>query len=198
MFHSFIKCGSLFVALFFLIISPASSFAAHVNKQNLENVLHAAQFTAWFEQGKPSAPHQIYLIADPNCGACHLFYERAKPYVANGQLTIRWILVAFLQSSSLRKAAAILSATRPALAVESNEKGFNEASESGGIQPLVTIDPSLKNRIQENLRFMDRSGFNATPLILFRTTNGKVGVVRGALPHDQVARLINIIGSYPK
>lgn len=184
-----------------LVNSRGKDITAEAQSKYIDNspaakAFHAAQNTDWFEQGNPNAPHQIYVIAEPNCSACHYFYESVKPYIANGQLKIRWIMVAFLRSSSLGKAAAIMSAKNPAQAFEENEERFNAAAESGGITPLTSISPKLKNSIEDNLRFMNSNGFRTTPIILFRNTSNKISVLQGALPKNEIARLISVIGKY--
>lgn len=161
------------------------------------NLLIAAQKnTHWFEQGNPKAPHQMYVIAEPNCSACHYFYESVKPYIAKGLLKIRWIMVAFLKPSSFGKVAAIISAKTPATAFDNNEAKFNVKAESGGITPLTSATTAVEQDIISNLKFMKKHQFNSTPILIFKNTSGKIRVLKGAVQKDEVARLIKMIGTY--
>ena len=63
-------------------------------------------------EGRATAP-LLYVFADPNCSVCYRFYTMAEPLVSSGRLQLRWVMVAFLQSSSAAKAATILSARDP-------------------------------------------------------------------------------------
>ena len=73
-----------------------------------------------FTQGSDDAKYQLYAVADPNCVACHLFYENAKSAVEDGSVQIHWILVDFLKASSKGRAAAIMTADDPAKAMDEN------------------------------------------------------------------------------
>lgn len=193
-----------FSIFFIIIIMPfifiSKSFAEDQSVHNtvLSNdaIFKSAQNTNWFEQGNPKAAHQLYVIAEPNCSACHYFYESIKPYIAKGQVSVRWILVAFVNPSSPGKVAAIISSKNPAQALEYNESAFDDNHESGSISPLTNISESVKQNIVENIQFMKDSGFHSTPILLFKNADGHISVLQGAPPQDKIAELVNFIGSY--
>lgn len=160
------------------------------------NIFTAAQNASWFEQGNPKAPHQLYVIAEPNCSACHYLYESIRPYIGNGSLKVRWIMVAFLKPSSLGKAATIVSSRNPAQALESDESGFNAENESGGIVPKQNIYPGAKKVIMKNTAFMKSYGFKRTPIIIFKTTSGKTEVLRGTPEQNKWPQILPYIGEY--
>jgi thiol:disulfide interchange protein DsbG len=159
-------------------------------------VFTAAEKAIWFEQGNPKAQHQLYVIAEPNCSACHYLYESVRPYIGNGSLKVRWIMVAFLKPSSLNKAATIVSSKNPAQALENNEASFNTSTEEGGITPASTIYPGAKKIVINNTHFMKAYGFKRTPIIIFKSRNGKTEVLRGAPEQNKWAELLPYVGKY--
>lgn len=160
------------------------------------NVFVAAEKAIWFEQGNPNAAHQLYVIAEPNCSACHYLYESIRPYIGNGSLKVRWIMVAFLKPSSLDKAATIVSSKNPAQALENNETTFNTSNEEGGITPSSSIYPGAKKIITNNTDFMKAYGFKRTPIIIFKSNTGKTEVLRGAPEQKKWSELLPYIGKY--
>jgi thiol:disulfide interchange protein DsbG len=134
-------------------------------------------------EGRPSAP-LMYVFADPNCSICYRFYHLAEPLVAAGRLQLRWVMVAFLQSSSAARAAAILSARNPADALHVDEDRFDVAHERGGIAPAVKTDPALTQVLAAHMTAMNAVGGIGTPTLLYRDTHGRWAVEVG-LPSSQ-------------
>src|SRR5215469_1814089 len=93
-------------------------------------------------EGRSSAP-LLYVFADPNCSFCYRFYQMAEPLVSSGKLQLRWVMVAFLQSTSAAKATAILSARNPLGALHEDEDRFDTAHEAGGIAPATAQNQPL-------------------------------------------------------
>jgi thiol:disulfide interchange protein DsbG len=114
------------------------------------------------------------VFADPNCIFCYHFYKMAEPLVSSGQLQLRWVMVAFLQSSSAPKAAAILAATDPRAALHADEDGFDVAHESGGIAAAAAQDKALNDVLQAHGSVLDAigSGSVGTPTLLYRDAQG--------------------------
>ncbi len=157
----------------------------------------------WFTDGSDNAPHKAYMIFDPNCVYCHLLYKQVQPLIANGQLQVRWIPVAFRDPSSPGKAAAMLNAGSDAASdklLQQNEDGFNDQSESGGLAPLAPnpSDPAVTAvfaKVTQNTAYFTKYGFQGTPTILFKQADGKVVMVPG-LPRDQAFQdMLNSMGS---
>src|SRR5579885_1958877 len=84
--------------------TPKPDYAAVVSKLDRGGHL--------INEGRTTAP-LLYVFADPNCSICYRFYKMAEPLVSSGRLQLRWVMVAFLQSSSAPKATAILAARNP-------------------------------------------------------------------------------------
>ena len=167
--------------------------------KHMEDVFTATEYTNWFEQGNPNAQHQLYIIAEPNCSACHYLYESIRPYIHRGMLKVRWIMVAFLKPSSLDKAATIVSVKNPAKALEDNESTFNLTTETGGIAVTATtstIYAAAQKIVINNTKFMKMYTFQVTPIILFKSISGKPEILRGAPKQNMWPKLLPYIGKY--
>jgi len=150
---------------------------------------------SYVSMGSDSAPHKLYVVADPNCVFCHQFYTASKSYVDSGQLQIRWILGAFLKDSSKGRAAAILGAANPAAAFTQNEQGFNDAGEEGGITPASTISPAVTAQIKANMDFMIKNQFMQTPTLIYKNMGNTPMMYTGLPDADQLKVLVNSMGS---
>jgi thiol:disulfide interchange protein DsbG len=145
--------------------SPKPDFATVINQLDAGGHL--------ISEGRAAAP-LLYVFADPNCIFCYHFYRMAEPLVSSGQLQLRWVMVAFLQSSSAAKATAILSATDPRAALHADEDRFDVAHESGGVAPARSQDKALENVLQAHVSVLDVLGAGSvgTPTLLYRDARG--------------------------
>ena len=145
--------------------SPQPDFAGMVSKLDAGGHL--------INEGRSTAP-LLYVFADPNCIFCYHFYRMAEPLVASGQLQLRWVMVAFLQSSSAPKAAAILAASDPRAALHADEDRFDVAHESGGIAPAPVQGKALHDLLQAHGSVLDVIGAGSvgTPTLLYRDAQG--------------------------
>ena len=114
----------------------------------------------------------LYAIIDPNCSFCYRFYHMAEPLIGAGRLQVRWVLVGFLERTSQARAAAILGAGNPALALRIDEDRFDVAREHGGIAPARQIAPDILRVLKTHLNAMSDLGSNGTPTLLYRARNG--------------------------
>jgi len=133
-------------------------------------------------EGRATAP-LLYVFADPNCSFCYHFYKMAEPLVSSGQLQIRWVMVAFLQSSSTAKATAILSASDPRAALHTDEDKFDVTHESGGIAPARAQVKELEDVLQAHVSALGTLGAIGTPTLLYRDARGHWAAQVG-LPTD--------------
>lgn len=129
-------------------------------------------------QGPKGVPI-LYVFADPNCIFCNRFYQMVEPAVKAGHLQVRWALVGFLKPSSPDRAVAILSSPHPALALEKNEKRFNERKEEGGITRDKSPAKNLRRVLRANFIDMQSVGSEGTPTILYQTASKKWAVQTG-------------------
>lgn len=144
-----------------------------------DKVLKNLSQTKWVLDGKPDAPRIIYVFTDPNCPYCHDFWEAARPWVVSGKVQIRALLVGVISEDSPNKAAAILGAPDPSKALTRHETAFSR----GGIHPVDTISPGIRQQLEENQSLMLSLGFRGTPGIVIAGADGKPTMANG-LPRD--------------
>lgn len=154
----------------------------YVPKPNVGAVIKKLEKTGHLVTQGPADAPLLYVFADPNCIYCHRFYESAEPLVKAGRLQLRWALVGFLKSSSVGRAAAILSAEDPAAALVRNEASFNDSQEEGAIPPLKSPSPALKKIINTHYKQMAAAGGEGTPTVLYRTSDNHWAVKHGLPP----------------
>lgn len=155
--------------------TPKPDFRAVVSK--LDGAGHL------ISEGRAGAP-LIYVFADPNCSICYRFYKMAEPLVSSGRLQLRWVMVAFLESSSAAKATAILSARDPRGALHADEDRFDTVHEAGGIAPARTQAKVLQDVLQAHLSAMDSIGGIGTPTLLYRDERGQWATIVGLPTSD--------------
>ena len=171
----------------------------HISPMLAKQMLEDVSAAKWFLIGKESAPHQVYVIGEPNCSACHALFADLKPFVDKGELSIRWIMTAFLKPDSLGKAAAILQADDPAAMLSMNEgKGFDMKKEEGPVKvlPEDQIQDKTKAALKANMLFMAKSGVRGTPAFFYVDNDGKPLRVDGH-PQGNFDALIKTMGKLP-
>lgn len=139
--------------------------------------------THWIAEGEQDAERIVYAFMDPNCPYCAMFWEKAQPYLEQGGVQLRHIMVGMLRPSSLGKAATILAADDPAAALAHHERTMQQ----GGIDEMQEIPEDKLAQVQENTEFMRSVGIGATPAIIFKDPDGRVQQVQG-VPNDRVMR----------
>lgn len=152
------KTGQNLLPEYLAKYAPATDYSPIVGE-----IEKAGGVVTWGKDGAPVA----YVFVDPNCIFCHKALENAKPYVAAGRLQLKIVPVAFLKPSSEGRAAAILQAKDPVAALLTNENGFVEASEEGGITP-VTPNEKTTEILKAHASSMQQAGFNGTPAFIYK------------------------------
>jgi thiol:disulfide interchange protein DsbG len=130
---------------------------------------------------------EIYIFVDPNCPYCHLLWRALRPYETAG-LQIHWIEVAFLREDSAGKAAALLTSSDKARALEFSQTSF----ERGGIRPLTSIPENVSKRLADNLVLMHLFGFLGVPGIVCKDSKGMIQTRSGMPRISDLPRLTGI------
>lgn len=150
-------------------IAPKTADAAY---QKIAN-------THWFEQGKATAPHKLYVVVDPNCIFCHLFYNAVQPLIQSGQVAIRWLVIGIIKPSSPGKAMRLLSAENPNQALAENEKTFNVKTEEGALKPIQHPSVAQKALLKTNNDFAEDLQITETPTFFYKTSQGETHMQAG-------------------
>lgn len=139
--------------------------------------------THWVQEGKATASHVLYVIADPNCMYCHKLYEQSRAAVKSGDVMIRWIWVGFLKPSSATIAQSILGAKDPVAMMEQVESQFSMSQDKSTIKTGYTPTEKVRKAFQANMNFINKYNFPGTPVILYKNKAGEAEMSYG-LPDD--------------
>lgn len=142
---------------------------------------------SWIAEGK--GPHVIYIFFDPNCPYCHKLFEETRSYVKQGKVTLRWIPVGVLTTTSEGKAAAMLQAKDRLKAFYHNENHYSRSG--GGALEEGLAGPKVEKELKANERLLGRTGFGAVPTLLYRASNGDAELVQGAPPKERLKKILN-------
>ncbi len=124
----------------------------------------------WVAIGKADAP-VIYSFIDPQCPHCHAFIEDLrKDYLDKGRVQVRMIPVGFREET--RAQAAFLMATPNA-----QDRWYRHMD---GDESALPAKADLNQQgVQRNLAIMQSWKLNVTPMIVYRSRDDSVKVVRG-------------------
>ncbi|WP_338726365.1 thiol:disulfide interchange protein DsbG [Shewanella baltica] len=155
-----------------------------------KEMLSKLERSTWIADGSPKAPRIIYMISDPNCPYCNMFWKQARPWVEAGDVQLRHVLVGMLRQDSVAKAAALLNAKDQQAALHEHES----AGKASKLQGLKKIPDTIQQQLDSNLNLMTEMGVSATPAIFYPDENGQLRQQQGA-PRPDVLNLI--MGSRP-
>ena len=141
-----------------------------------------------------TAGPEVTVFMDPNCIFCHRLYGEAQPLLAAGKLRLRVVMVGFLKPTSFGRAAAILMAADPAAALAADEKGFDVKTEEGAIPPAANVPAAIGDAVKANTHLLARSGFEATPTLLYRDKAGAWQVMHHGPPEGLAAFVATLGG----
>lgn len=147
--------------------------------------------SAYLIEGPVKPKAVMYAFMDPNCIYCHLLWKAVQPYEKRG-LQVRWIPVALIKPDSGGKAAALLQAKDPAAAMHRLQTRYQEATESGGINPIKPSS-AVDAQIRQNGDLMQAMGLYGTPAIVWQeTASGKVTGSAGMMKLSTIAKIAGV------
>ena len=129
-------------------------------------------------EGAKDAKSVLYVFFDSNCLYCHLTWKALQPYEKAG-LQVRWVPVAYQKPSSVGRAAAIMEAPDRAAALRENEVNYDRAHFDGGIKPMDKPQAPITTQLQANTQLMRKFGVPATPVLVWKDSNGNVKLKAG-------------------
>ncbi|WP_247643275.1 thiol:disulfide interchange protein DsbG [Salinicola sp. MIT1003] len=138
----------------------------------------------WVREGDTDASRVVYTFSDPNCPYCRKFWQDAQPWVENGDVQIRHLMVGILKADSPEKAAAILAADDPSAAIAEHYRT--------GAMPNSEGTDQSEQWVSDNTQVMRDAQLYATPVIFYQDDDGEVHKVMGAPTPD---KLHTIMGS---
>lgn len=142
-------------------------------------------------EGNPNAKNILYIFLDPNCGYCHLTWLATRPYVEAGA-TVKWIPVSFLvregPNASDKKNAFMLNAKNPAEALTKLKKNWKKPL----TETMPNPTPAQQEIFRKNGDLMGKFGFNGTPAMVWKDTNGKIQTSAGMPRLPELAKMLGM------
>lgn len=130
-----------------------------------------AEMTGWIALGETSAP-AVWMVIDPECPACAAAMTSLAAPLADGEVSIRAILTPFLSTASLHRAAEILLAERPDLALLEHEMAKAVGASGTPEEAGYRLSPLGHRMLHENLSWMNAANVTGVPHFLWRDRNG--------------------------
>lgn len=121
----------------------------------------------------------VTAFMDPNCGYCKQLYKALKKEIDAGRVRVRFIMVGFLDPSSITRSALILGAKDPAKALHQDEVNSGK-SRRGAKEPAA----EMEQKVRENTELMGRAGVIATPAIFSCEEGSETPTYATGMPQD--------------
>lgn len=150
-----------------------------------EKVWQKLEETNWIQDGQETAQKVIYTFTDPYCPYCQRLRKIAEPYIAEGEVQLRHIMVGILQEDSIKKAAAILGADSPEEALQQHIHQVDNTS--GDLNEAALTKGALL--VEKNNQLMEQLGFMATPTSIYKDEKGHVRLIEGMPLRDDTNKL---------
>lgn len=157
-----------------------------VSKPMTGKIWKQLEKSTWIADGSKNASRVIYTFTDPNCPYCNKFWNDARPWVKSGKVQLRHIIVAILGPTSPGKAATLLSAKDPQVALTEHE----QQHASGGVKPLGQISATVREQLDTNQKLMQQLGSFATPTIFYKDADGNLQKVQGAPSAEMLTKVL--------
>ncbi|HET6632266.1 MAG TPA: thiol:disulfide interchange protein DsbG [Rhodanobacteraceae bacterium] len=139
----------------------------------------------WITEGAANAQRIVYVFTDTECPFCHRLWLASQPYLRQGTVQVRDVIVAVIAPESLGRGAAVLTAADPPAALRRHELAFGHSP----VAPLASVDPHLRARLEANRVLLTSFDAVGTPAIVYRDATGTVHTMLG-LPDDDAMQAI--------
>jgi len=150
----------------------------YVPKPDYSAAFKQLKNTSYIVEGTKHDPKSVlYVFTDANCPYCHAAWKALQPYQAHG-LQVRWIQVAVLRPSSVDKGVAILAAKDREAAFRRDMQHFGQPHQPTGKVSAAERE-KYKKVLQHNGALMAKFDINGTPGIVWRKSDGKIGIKPG-------------------
>lgn len=137
---------------------------------------------AWVPEGADNAKRIVYVFTDTECPYCHTLWEAIQPLLSKGDVQVRYVMVAVIAPHSAARAAAVLGAPNPKVAMHQHETAFGHSP----IAPLKDVPPATAKRLAANNALMDSLDISGTPATVYKDADGNVRMAVGMLPPNRV------------
>lgn len=132
--------------------------------------------STWIAEGAAKPERVVYVFTDTECPFCHKLWLALQPWLQQGKVQVRNVIVAVIAPESLGRGAAVLTAADPTTTWRIHEQAFGRRSP---VKPLASVDPQLRAKIEANKALMARFGAFGTPAIVYQDKGGAIRMVLG-------------------
>lgn len=157
-----------------------------VSKPLTDKTWKQLESSTWIADGSSKAARVVYVFTDPNCPYCHKFWNDARPWVKADKVQLRHVMVGILGPTSPGKAASLLMAKDPAVALAEHEL----QQTSGGLKPLNPLPAQARAQLDANYRLMAQLGSSATPSIFYKDASGRLQTMQGAPSTEMLVKIL--------
>lgn len=138
--------------------------------QRMYTDLIASNWITMNETGK----HDVFAFVDPDCPHCKQMIREMAPAFKKDQIKLRVIPIGIADAGQ-RKAAVLLSSANPSDIL---------TKYANGDETVLTVPQNVNTKaVEKNKQTLLKWGFDATPIVVYRTLKGEIRVVRGR-PYD--------------
>lgn len=114
--------------------------------------------------------YEVAVFIDPECPHCRNLIKTLAPVIEEKQIKLRIIPVG-MSDSALKKAAILLASANPIERLVNYVMGDGEA--------LIASDSINTTAVENNVSTMLKYGFDVTPVIVYRTLDNQIRMIRG-------------------
>lgn len=165
-------------------IEKAQSKDTFEFKSPSEQLFYDIEHSNWIPLGNAGAP-VMYAFIDPQCPHCHnMLTDLRKDYLDTGRVQLRIIPIGFRQETQAQS-AFLMASPNP------QERFYRYLDGDESALPART--EINQQGVQRNLALMQAWKFNVTPMVVYRSKDGSVKIVRGR-PQD-IPALVGDLGS---
>ncbi len=150
--------------------TPAPVVRELTQAQRMYTDLIASNWITINETGK----HDVFAFIDPDCPHCKQMIREMDSAFSNDQIKLRVIPIG-ISDAGQRKAAVLLASANPEEILLKYAHGDNSA---------LSAPQNINTKaVENNKKTLLEWGFDATPIVVYRTLKGEIRVVRGR-PYD--------------
>ena len=132
--------------------------------------MYADLITANWVTMNPQGERDMFIFVDPDCPHCQTFINSSDEFLTRGKIRLRIIPVG-ASAESARRSAVLLASANPAERLKRYMSGDEAA--------LPAPETINLEAVESNIALLSRNRFNVTPVIVYKTDQGKIRLIRG-------------------
>ena len=134
------------------------------------------------------------------------YFEATQPYIKNGELSVRWVIVSMTSPASKNYAYNILSTSNPLQALINYEKSFIYGNENKSVKLLQPPKKNILDMMNNN-NTIASNHITSVPYIVYNNQQGLARMIGGKnipltsalsaqkINEEKISELLALIGS---